>query len=99
LVTFSGTNNSHETTRIYQQWLEKHQGSDKITGSPQIDKRTALIDHFQHHAEIMIATEAGAEEVNLQFCSLVINYDTTYSKCNLVKRNNDWIKSAAGSGR
>ena len=79
LVTFSGTNNSPETTRIYQQWLEEYQGSDKITGSPQIDRRTALIDHFQHHAEIMIATEAGAEGVNLQFCSLVINYDLPWN--------------------
>lgn len=79
LVTFSGTNNSPETTRIYQQWLEENQGSDKITGSPQIDRRTALIDHFQHHAEIMVATEAGAEGVNLQFCSLVINYDLPWN--------------------
>jgi superfamily II DNA/RNA helicase len=79
LVTFSGTNNSPETTVIYQQWLQEVKGTDKITGSPQIDKRTALIDHFQNHAEIMIATEAGAEGVNLQFCSLVINYDLPWN--------------------
>lgn len=79
LVTFSGTNNSPETTRIYQQWLAENQGSDKIAGSPQIDRRTALIDHFQQHAEIMIATEAAAEGVNLQFCSLVINYDLPWN--------------------
>lgn len=79
LVTFSGTNNSPETTLIYQQWLAEYQGTDKITGSPQIDRRTALIDHFQHHAEIMIATEAGAEGVNLQFCSLIINYDLPWN--------------------
>ncbi len=79
LVTFSGTNNSPETTRIYQQWLEEHQGSDRIAGSPQIDRRTALIDHFQYHAEIMIATEAGAEGINLQFCSLLINYDLPWN--------------------
>jgi len=79
LVTFSGTNNSPETTLIYQQWLAEYQGTDKITGSPQIDRRTALIDHFQQHAEIMIATEAGAEGVNLQFCSLLINYDLPWN--------------------
>ena len=79
LVTFSGTNNSPETTVIYQQWLQEVKGTDKITGSPQVDKRTALIDHFQNHAEIMIATEAGAEGVNLQFCSLVINYDLPWN--------------------
>jgi superfamily II DNA/RNA helicase len=27
----------------------------------------------------MIATEAAAEGINLQFCSLVINYDLPYS--------------------
>ncbi len=79
IVTFSGTNNSPETTQIYQQWLQDCQGTDKITGSPQIDRRTALIDYFQKHAEIMIATEAGAEGVNLQFCSLVINYDLPWN--------------------
>lgn len=36
-------------------------GSSRITGSAQIDKRSALIDHFKDHAEIMIATEAAAE--------------------------------------
>ncbi|MDD5581276.1 MAG: SNF2-related protein [Methylobacter sp.] len=86
LVTFSGANNSPETIRIYQQWLEEHQGSDKITGSPQIDRRTALIDHFQHHAEVMIATEAGAEGVNLQFCSLVINYDLPWNPQRIEQR-------------
>ena len=37
----------------------------QISGSPQVDRRTALIDHFKHHAEVMIATEAAAEGVNL----------------------------------
>jgi superfamily II DNA/RNA helicase len=79
VVIFSGTNNSPETTLVYQQWLKEYQGTDKITGSPQVDRRTALIDHFQRHAEIMIATEAGAEGVNLQFCSLLINYDLPWN--------------------
>ena len=79
VLTFSGSNNSPATTQIYQQWLTDYQGTDKITASPQVDRRTALIDYFQHHAEIMIATEAGAEGVNLQFCSLVINYDLPWN--------------------
>lgn len=79
IVTFSGTNNTPETTKIYQQWLTENQGSDKITGSPAVDRRTALIDHFREHAQIMIATEAAAEGVNLQFCSLLINYDLPWN--------------------
>ena len=78
-VSFSGTNNGPEATKIYRQWLEENKGSDQITGSPQIDRRTALIDHFKHHGKIMIATEAAAEGVNLQFCSLLINYDLPWN--------------------
>ncbi len=61
VVTFSGTNNTPQANKIYQQWREEYQGSSRITGSAQIDKRSALIDHFKDHAEIMIATEAAAE--------------------------------------
>jgi hypothetical protein len=39
--------------------------------------RAALVDYFREEGSVMIATEAGAEGINLQFCSLVINYDLT----------------------
>src|SRR3546814_7312075 len=65
LVLFSGTNNHEDSTVIYQRWLEEYKGTDRVTGSPQVDRRTALIDHFRKDdgtgAEIMIATEAAAE--------------------------------------
>lgn len=79
IVTFSGSNNHPEATEIYNKWKIKYQGSDKVTGSPQVDRRTALIDYFKDNAEIMIATEAAAEGVNLQFCSLLINYDLPWN--------------------
>jgi superfamily II DNA/RNA helicase len=64
-------------------WLEEYKGTDRVTGSPQVDRRTALIDHFRKDdgtgADIMIATEAGAEGVNLQFCALIINYDLPWN--------------------
>lgn len=83
LVLFSGTNNHPDSTLVYQQWLTEHKCTDRITGSPQVDRRTALIDHFRRidgrGAEIMIATEAAAEGVNLQFCALLINYDLPWN--------------------
>ena len=83
LVLFSGTNNHEDSTAIYQRWLQEYQGTDRVTGSPQVDRRTALIDHFRKDdgtgAEIMIATEAAAEGVNLQFCALIINYDLPWN--------------------
>jgi len=83
LVLFSGTNTHEESIAIYQRWLEEHKGTDRVAGSPQVDRRTALIDHFRKDdgtgAEIMIATEAAAEGVNLQFCALIINYDLPWN--------------------
>jgi ERCC4-related helicase len=83
LVLFSGTNNHEDSTIIYKRWLEEFRGTDRATGSPQVDRRTALIDHFRQDdgtgAEIMIATEAAAEGVNLQFCALIINYDLPWN--------------------
>lgn len=79
VATFSGTNNSSTTQAIYKRWLTRNEGSDQITGSPAVDRRTAIIDHFRDDAEILIATEAAAEGVNLQFCSLVVNYDLPWN--------------------
>jgi hypothetical protein len=79
VVTFSGTNDSPAVTGIYQRWLKEHAGSDRITGSPAVDRRTAIIDHFRERGEILIATETAAEGVNLQFCALVVNYDLPWN--------------------
>ncbi|MDP3193196.1 SNF2-related protein [Rhodoferax sp.] len=79
VVLFSGTNNSPEATAVYVQWLEKNQGTGRIAGSRDIDIRTALIEHFRDTATILIATEAASEGVNIQFCSLVINYDLPWN--------------------
>ena len=85
-LTFSGDNDNPQTTAIYQHWLNQYQGTDKVSGSPQVDRRTAIIDHFREQAEILIATEAGAEGVNLQFCSLLINYDLPWNPQRLEQR-------------
>lgn len=79
VVQFSGTNNSPEASAIYESWLTANQGTGRIAGSRDIDIRTALIEHFRDKASILIATEAAAEGVNIQFCSLVINYDLPWN--------------------
>jgi len=79
VVLFSGTNNSPEASSIYERWVTANQGTGRLTGSRDIDIRTALIEHFRDEADILIATEAAAEGVNIQFCSLVINYDLPWN--------------------
>lgn len=79
IVLFNGTNSDSQAQKIYKDWLKRHEGSDKITGSKTADTRAALVEHFKEHGTIMIATEAGAEGINLQFCSLIINYDLPWN--------------------
>ena len=79
IVLFNGSNSDPLSTQIYQDWLKRHAGEAVITGSRSADIRAALIEHFRDHAKIMIATESAAEGVNLQFCSLVINYDLPWN--------------------
>ena len=86
LATFNGTNNDPDSTAIYQEWLVAHRDSDKVTGSKPVDRRTALIERFRDQAEIMVATEAAAEGVNLQFCALVINYDLPWNPQRIEQR-------------
>ncbi|WP_424765318.1 SNF2-related protein [Necropsobacter rosorum] len=86
IVAFSGTNSHKAASDIYEKWKAENAGSERITGSIEIDKRTALIDHFRNQAKIMIATEAAAEGINLQFCSLLINYDLPWNPQRLEQR-------------
>jgi hypothetical protein len=86
LVTFNGTNREPESTRIYKQWLEANKESGRVSGSRPIDVRIAIIEHFRDTASIMIATEAAAEGINLQFCSLVINFDLPWNPQRIEQR-------------
>lgn len=79
LVLFNGTNNSPEANEIYKKWLEENKGSDLITGIPAADRRKALVDEFRERGTLMIATEAAAEGINLQFCSMLVNYDLPWN--------------------
>lgn len=41
---------------------------------------------FKDHAQVLIATEAGGEGINLQFCSHLINYDLPWNPMRLEQR-------------
>ena len=86
VVMFNGTNNDKKSKQIYQDWIKKHAGTDKITGSKTADIRAALVDYFRDDATLLIATEAAAEGINLQFCSLVINYDLPWNPQRIEQR-------------
>ncbi|MGY0035146.1 helicase-related protein [Pedobacter sp. NJ-S-72] len=86
VVQFNGSNNDHKSNAIYKTWVKEHKDTDKITGSPTADKRAAIVDYFKEEATIMVATEAAAEGINLQFCSLVVNFDLPWNPQRIEQR-------------
>lgn len=86
IVLFNGTNTDPESKRIYREWLDRHAGHECVSGSPTADMRSALVEQFEQRASIMIATESAAEGVNLQFCSLVVNYDLPWNPQRIEQR-------------
>jgi SNF2 family DNA or RNA helicase len=86
VVLFNGTNSDERSRRIYTEWIKRHAGTDRVTGSRTADTRAALVDYFREQGSLMIATEAGAEGINLQFCSMVINYDLPWNPQRIEQR-------------
>lgn len=86
IVLFNGTNTDARAQAVYADWIKRHAGTDRITGSKTADTRAALVEHFKERGTVMIATEAGAEGINLQFCSLVINYDLPWNPQRIEQR-------------
>ena len=87
VALFNGTNNDEQSKLIYKSWLEQNRNSDKITGSKPVDIRAALVDHFKSDdCQILLATEAAAEGINLQFCSMLVNYDLPWNPQRIEQR-------------
>ena len=49
-------------------------------------KKDWMKELFQNRAQVLIATEAGGEGINLQFCSHMINYDLPWNPMRLEQR-------------
>lgn len=87
VLLFNGNNNDELSSSIYQKWVADKNNYGKLTHSKSVDIRNALVDAFKSDDyQIMIATEAAAEGINLQFCSMVVNYDLPWNPQRIEQR-------------
>lgn len=86
VVLLNGTNTDQHSREIYEKWLQRHDGEETVTGSRAVDTKAAVVEEFRDRATIMVSTEAGAEGINLQFCSLVVNYDLPWNPQRIEQR-------------
>jgi adenine-specific DNA-methyltransferase len=86
LVLMNGSNADPLSKEIYEDWLKRHAGQECVSGSKAVDIKAAIVEEFKDRASILIATEAAAEGVNLQFCSLVVNFDLPWNPQRIEQR-------------
>lgn len=87
VVLMNGSNNDAGSKAIYADWLTRHQGTDAISGSKSADMKAAIVEAFKgDRKSILVSTESGAEGINLQFCSLVVNFDLPWNPQRIEQR-------------
>jgi superfamily II DNA or RNA helicase len=58
----------------------------KIVGDFSMDRRQEEVEKFRNDVQIMVATDAGGESINLQFCNQMVNYDIPWNPNRLEQR-------------
>lgn len=78
----------YRATQLYLQWFLKQHGITSVPfrGGFKRGKKDWMRDLFQNHAQVLIATEAGGEGINLQFCHHIINFDLPWNPMRLEQR-------------
>ncbi|NRG47606.1 DEAD/DEAH box helicase [Bacillus sp. CRN 9] len=78
----------YRATQMYLQWFLKQHGITSVPfrGGFKRGKKDWMRELFQNHAQVLIATEAGGEGINLQFCSHIINFDLPWNPMRLEQR-------------
>ncbi|WP_456274065.1 DEAD/DEAH box helicase [Bacillus sp. AK031] len=78
----------YRATQLYLQWFLKQNGITSVPfrGGFKRGKKDWMRELFKNHAQVLIATEAGGEGINLQFCHHIINFDLPWNPMRLEQR-------------
>lgn len=78
----------YRATQLYLQYILKQNGITAVPfrGGFKRGKKDWMKELFKNHAQVFIATEAGGEGINLQFCHHIINYDLPWNPMRLEQR-------------
>lgn len=84
ILLFNGDFTDDMSKEIYRAWKVKNY--EKTNYGRGVEYKHAIVDYFHKHAKILIATDAGSEGLNLQFCNTVINYDLPWNPQKIEQR-------------
>ncbi|MFT8871072.1 MAG: SNF2-related protein [Sporolactobacillus sp.] len=78
----------YRATQLYLQWFLKRNGISSVpfSGGFRRNKKDWMRNLFQNRVQVLIATEAGGEGINLQFACHLINYDLPWNPMRIEQR-------------
>ncbi|GIO27503.1 DEAD/DEAH box helicase [Ornithinibacillus bavariensis] len=78
----------YRASQLYLQWYLQQHGITSVPfrGGFKRGKKDWMKQLFKDKAQVLIATEAGGEGINLQFCNYMINYDLPWNPMRLEQR-------------
>ena len=78
----------YRATQFYLQWYLQQHGITSVAfrGGLKRGRKQWITELFQNNIQVLIATEAGGEGINLQFCRYIINYDLPWNPMRLEQR-------------
>lgn len=86
ITCFSGTNDSAGAHAALARWEAEKGRFLHPKPEKQAAMRGALVYEFQTRTRVLIATEAGAKGLNLQFCNALVNYDLPWNPQRIEQR-------------
>ena len=88
ITLFRGVNDSPRAAEALRVWREEEDAETPrhLRASLAVAVRLALVHEFRTRSTVMIATEAGAKGLNLQFCDTIVNYDLPWNPQRIEQR-------------
>ena len=88
ITLFNGVNDGSRAREALARWEAETQVDVPRAERPSRDvaMRLALVHEFRTRSEVLIASEAGAKGLNLQFCETVVNYDLPWNPQRIEQR-------------
>lgn len=75
-----------ETLSYLQHHLSKRYKVEVFHGGMSASEKDQATEAFRNYAQILIATEAGGEGRNFQFCNIMVNYDLPWNPMKIEQR-------------
>ncbi|MDD0859384.1 C-terminal helicase domain-containing protein [Arthrobacter alpinus] len=95
VLTINGVNTESLSKQLYSEWRYRRLDAGLSVGNRASDTKSAIVDAFRDDYSILVATEAAAEGLNLQFCSLVVNFDLPWNP----SASNSELDAAIGTAK